>query len=155
MGDFHKQSFEARYGAMGDEAEAIFEEVHEKGWVRWGLNRPPIQVSALTTKIRYAPDYLTSDGFIEVMGVGRDQTLKLKIEKLLCLLQWHQEMDTRLFIWDSTNKRYCYVSIPDLVSQLGIAKLGKFPEGKATWDFPIEELAAEWTTTQFTPSTST
>lgn len=132
---------------MGDEAETMFEQTYPKGFVRWGLNRPPIRVSALPPKIRYAPDYLTSDGFIECMGVGRDQILKLKCEKLLFLLQWHHEMPTSLFIWDSKNKRYTFMAVSDLVDQLGIASSGSFPEGKATWNYPINDLAAEWTTT--------
>lgn len=155
MAGFSNQSFDARFGAMGDEAEGVFEHVYEKGFVRWGLNRPSIQVSALAMKIRYAPDYLTTNGFVEVMGVGRDQTLKLKVEKLLCLWQWNHEMPTQLFIWDSKNQRYCYVSIPDLANQLGIATMATFPEGKNYWQIPISKLAAEWTTMQFTPATST
>lgn len=147
MAGFSDKSFDSRFGAMGDEAEGMFEQVHPKGWVRWGLDRPNLKVSALPVKIRYAPDYLTSDGFVEVMGVGRDQILKLKVEKLCCLWQWHAEMPTNLFIWDSKNKRYCTVSIPDLMTQLGIASMGSFPEGKVTLEIPVKELAAEWTTT--------
>lgn len=131
---------------MGDEAEQVFTEVYGRGYVVWGLRRPSIKVSALPAKIRYAPDYLTSDGFVEVMGVGRDQVLKLKVEKHIALLQWNQEMPTRLFIWDSSNRRHCLISVSGLTEQLGIATPGAFPEGKRTWNIPIGELRAEWQT---------
>lgn len=142
MNAFKDLPWEARFGSMGDEAEQKFEEVYPKGWVRWGLNRPPVKVSALPPKIRYAPDYLTSDGFIEVMGVGKDQILKVKLEKHLCLWQWHHEMPTQIFVWDSENKRYTYIAVPDLHDIVRI--LESFPEGKPYWAVQLEELGSEW-----------
>lgn len=145
--EFSEQPFEARFAAMGDEAEGKFMEVHPKGWAVWGLRRPPIRVGALPAKIRYAPDFITSDGFVETMGVGHKQVLKLKIEKHVALLQWDQEMPTQLFVWDSKNKRYAYMGMQALTDALIHAKPGRFPEGKATWELPVGKLGATWTTT--------
>lgn len=144
MAAFADKDFASRLGSMGDEAEGVFEQVYEKGWVRWGFNRPPISVASLATKVRYAPDYITSDGFVECMGFGKAQVLRLKVEKHIALLQWHQEMPTRLFVWDGTNQRYTYVTMDQLTDSIGDANRGFFPEGKQTWDIPIDALGGEW-----------
>ena len=79
---FKDGTWAQRFGALGDEAEQVFERVARYGWVRYGLNRPPLQMHRLPARIRYTPDYLMSNKFIEVQGLGRDQKLKLKLDKI-------------------------------------------------------------------------
>lgn len=112
---FKDQSFAHRFSAMGDEAEGVFEAVYPQGWARFGLNRPPINLSQVPSKIRYAPDYITSKGFVEVQGFGRDQTVKLKVAKYEALNQWHLEFRCDLFLWDSHNRRYGFVRLHDFI----------------------------------------
>lgn len=84
----------------------MFEQTYEYGWVRYGLSRPPLKMSMLSTVVRHTPDYLTSRGFVEVQGFGKDQIVKLKPAKLDALGQWDSFMPVELFLWDSTNSRY-------------------------------------------------
>lgn len=140
MTQFHQQSFAARFGAMGDEAEAKFEETHSSGWVRFGLNRPPLSMQMLPPLIRYTPDYLTSHGLVEVQGVGRDRQLKLKIEKSIALQQWHQHFSLRLFVWDSKKEETHYIEWSELWPKLQSQPIERFPEGKAYWAVDIDEF---------------
>lgn len=105
-----------RKGGMGDMAEAVFEKVYPLGYVRYGLDRPPIQVHALPELIRYTPDYITSKGLVEVQGFGKDQTFKLKDDKYEALRQWHRTFRVDLFIYDSANDRYGFVRLEDFMS---------------------------------------
>lgn len=143
MTHFRDQSFNSRFGAMGDEAEGKFEELYDGKYVRYGLNRPPVSMAMLTPKIRYTPDYLTSHGLVEVQGVGNDRKLKLKIEKALALQQWHTDMPLRFFIWDSKLKRHAMLEWPSLWSTLPAMPTAFFPEGKAYWEINVDTYVWE------------
>ena len=137
---FSNQSFQARMGAMGDEAEGKFEELHTSGFVRFGLNRPPVKVQMLPSFIRYTPDYLTSHGFVEVQGVGRDRKTKIKIDKAIALQQWHQLFKLQLFIWDSKKQEAKYIDWEWLWPQLASMPIKHFVEGKPYWEVNIDSL---------------
>lgn len=139
MSQFHKQSFAHRFQAMGDEAEGKFEEVHVGGWVRYGLNRPPVSMSMLTPKIRYTPDYLCSGYLLEVQGVGGDRKLKLKVDKAMALQQWSQDIALKFFVWDSKLKRHTYLEWSPLWLLLPYMPIKSFPEGKPYWEIDIDE----------------
>lgn len=140
---FKDQSFESRFTRMGDEAEGVFEEVIGKGFVRYGLNRPPINMASLPPMVRYTPDYLCHNSLVEVQGVGRDRTVKLKVDKYTALLQWSAVMPTQLFIWDNVDKTYCSIPIEDF--PIGVAQLDRFPEGKPYFAVDVEDIPAAWT----------
>jgi len=147
---FKDQDFAKRFDAMGDEAEAAFERYAEnvlrKKFVRYGLNRPPLQMATLPARVRYTPDYLMSKCFVEVQGLGRDQTFKLKRDKLGSLLWWndlrHGDFDGVMFyVWDSHNKRECFLpllTVDDVIGQE--AELAAFPEGKSYFAVPADAI---------------
>lgn len=131
---YRDQAWTARQGTMGDIAESKFEELCDRGFVRYGLNRPPIQMSALPAQLRYTPDYLTSAGFVEVQGCGRDGTLKFKAEKLAALSQWNGIHPVTLWMWDSHRKQWASVGLEEmyqLIAEHGT--LGAFKEGTPYW----------------------
>lgn len=130
---------------MGDEAEGVFEAVYPKGYVRYGLKRPPIQVGALPLKLRYTPDFVTSTGLIEVQGFGKDKTLRLKLEKYRALCQWSADWHVDLFLWDKTKKRWAIIALEDLEAALAGAEVDLYPEGKAYWKIKVDTLDCEWT----------
>lgn len=137
MTTFRDQAWEHRFDKMGDEAEGHFEDYAErvlkKKFVRFGLDRPPLRMSDLPTRIRYTPDYLMGKHFVEVQGFGRDQTYKIKLEKLNCLHWWNDLHPVQMYVWDSHNKRECMThlfTIDRLIND-GHAELGHFHEGKA------------------------
>ena len=142
---FKDSSWSARFAAMGDEAEKVFEEVHPYGWDRFGHNRPAIAVNKLPMKMRYTPDYRTSFKLVECQGFGKDQTVKVKLDKLLALWLWNNDMPVDLFLWNATKKRYAYVPLEELTTALHAhAQIDSFPEGTRYWALKADQLECEW-----------
>lgn len=102
---FHRQSFKTRFGTMGDPAEAVFDLVYPKNH-KLGLNRPPFYMGGMVLAMRYVPDRMLRDRFVEVMGCGRDGKLKLKHEKIEALQTWQQIGPVELFVYDQFNETY-------------------------------------------------
>jgi hypothetical protein len=115
---FRDQSFANRFAKMGDQAEGVFEATYPQNWERFGLDRAQINLSRVPEFIRFTPDYLTAKGLVEVQGFGRDQRFKLKDAKLAALREWHDIFRTDLFVWDSHNKRFGWVRLPELTLAL-------------------------------------
>jgi hypothetical protein len=143
---FSNRSWDERVkvGGMGDLAEAKFEEVYPNGFVRTGLDRPPLQVYKLPLRERYRPDYLTSTHYVEVQGFGKKQTMALKVEKYNCLQFWQQVFPVKLFIYDSYYERYTFVWLRDVDRWINCGKvqLRYFPEGKAYFLIPADVIFA-------------
>lgn len=130
MNQFHKQTFNSRFGAMGDRAEQVFDEAHPKHH-KLGLNRPPFSMAGMSAAMRYVPDRMTRHAFVEVMGIGRDRLLKVKDEKVEALLEWATIAPVDLFVYDQSSQ--CTYEGPldrwvEALSTYGID--GMFGEGK-------------------------
>ena len=132
---FKDRPFAQRITAMGDQSEGAYEQYcadTDTNYIRWGLDRPPLSMRLLPTRIRYSPDYLTSHNFVECQGFGTDQTFKLKVEKHGALHWWSDLHPVDLWILDSHKHRACLLSIKDFDQHLGQgAELRTFSEGKA------------------------
>jgi hypothetical protein len=136
---FSQQTFATRHGQMGDESEAVFDELHADRVHRLGLNRywangKRLTLTQMSTPMRYAPDRMVGDRFVECMGIGRDQTLKIKDEKIVALLRWSMLGPTDLFVWDSSKRRWWQAPIE--LWRAAAAEHGEvktFPEGKLFW----------------------
>jgi len=88
---FSEQSWQHREKTLGDIAETAFTSWAEQigiKYVRWGLERPPLDVALLPSHIAHAPDFLIQERFIEVQGCGADQTFKFKHQKLHVISSW-------------------------------------------------------------------
>ena len=141
---FHQSPFHVRFGAMGDVAEKVFEDIFPAHH-RLGLNRPNLHTQSLPYIMRFLPDFLTVDGMIEVMGVGRDKTLKFKIEKMNALARWQQMAPVHLFVYDSSKKRW-WISPLEAWQEACISKgtIDHFDDNKKAYvklltdDFPSE-----------------
>ncbi len=139
---FHQQSWSARSGALGDEAEDVFDTVYPKHH-KLGLNRPPFQVSGVKLEMRYTPDRMVRERFVEVQGIGSDRTLKLKVEKFDALFMWEHIGPVHLFVWDRTAGVFYEAPIRDWFRAcLKHGKLEEFHEGKEYMalkvkDFPV------------------
>jgi hypothetical protein len=127
---FHTQNFQTRFGTMGDTAEAVFDLLFPANHPL-GLCRPPFNVSGMPAPMRYAPDRMTRSAFVEIMGIGRDQTLKMKVEKLDALSAWRALGPVELFVFDSANRRYWCRALRDWDQAFDDhGTEGMFPEGK-------------------------
>lgn len=134
MTGFSDRSFESRFGWMGDTSERVFEQV-ERGWTRYGLQRPNVNVAKLPLKIRYTPDYLQTKCLVEVQAMGKDGFLKIKQEKVIALCLWASEMPLDFFVWDSGTGMFGRASWDDLHVELCLSAVGGTfaSDGKAHW----------------------
>ena len=130
METFRLKTFDERIKTMGDIAEQKFEKDAAVKFVRYGLNRPQINMAHLPPEIRHTPDYLTSQGLVEVQGLGKDQILKIKHEKLKALKWWSEVHPLYLFIYDSYNERTYMMSFQELTKKCKMSETNYFPEGK-------------------------
>lgn len=130
---------------MGDQAEDRFEawcKKQKRGYVRYGLNRPPIQVYKLPARIRFTPDYLTTASFVEVQGLGTDQQVKLKLDKWGSLHYWNDLHPVELFLWDSKNERECILHLLRFDQLLGTAALDVFDTNKPYFSVSADRVFA-------------
>ena len=141
---FSDQSWEHRFGQMGDASEAKFVEYCDGKCERWGINRPEgVYVPHLPARVRAAPDYLTDDGYVECMGLGRKQVLQLKLEKLNVLHWWHNLMPVRVFVWDSYKKRYGIIGLMELdrlINTPDLCEIVYFDGRKLTFCVPADSI---------------
>lgn len=141
MNDFSDKPFEKRLEGMGDLAEGRFEQWSDVNFVRYGLNRPPIAMWKLPPRIRYTPDYITSDYLVEVQGFGRKQVVHMKLDKWQALLWWDRNtMPLRLFLYDSHKDRQLLLPIKKLRPLVEAAEVRKFPEGNEYYAIDAEEV---------------
>lgn len=138
MTAFRDRSWGSRVTALGDEAEGKFAEWAEEygfGFAPYGLSRPPIQVHKVPVFIRYTPDFITTKYLYEVQGHGREGITKIKYDKLAAMLDWHEYMPVRMFLWNSHRKVRFDVPIVEynaiLNSDLGVH--GAFEDGAKPW----------------------
>tara|TARA_Y100001951_G_scaffold104590_1_gene116684 strand:+ start:2083 stop:2547 length:465 start_codon:yes stop_codon:yes gene_type:complete len=129
---FSDLPFSQRMEKMGDEAEGVFEQVHDK-WARYGFDRPPFTIQNLPLAVRYSPDYVQENPmrFVEVLGMGRNG-LKLKLEKIRALSWWNMVMPVWLFAWSSHKQEHTELPLDLLLTIIdrNDVPLGKFREGK-------------------------
>lgn len=146
---FHTQSFAARHNTMGDISEGVFDQVtegraHPLGLNRFWMNGDRLYMNKMTPAMRYAPDRMTAEGFVECMGVGRDQILKLKKEKLDALLEWAELGPVDLFVYDSHKVRWWQAPVGTWWAQCAEhATEGTFPEGKKFYALKTEHFPGE------------
>lgn len=130
---FHLQSFDQRFKSMGDEAEGIFETVAPLGAIaRFGWNRPP-SMHGMSDFIRMAPDYYAGGKLVEVMGMGKDDVLKLKVEKYEGLKAWNVYQPIVLFVWSSYRQMWALLDWEGVKAAMRSGRtegLQAFPEGK-------------------------
>jgi hypothetical protein len=143
---FHERPWAARYEVLGDPAESVYDAVLPLGKSdRYGLRRPDIDIRKLRPFIRYTPDRLTQAGpVVEVVGLGRDDILKFKQDKLDALAEWNRHEAVYIFAWHSKRKEWALIPYPPFRSLcLRIAKrdgMGEFDGSKPYYGVPWLEL---------------
>lgn len=147
---FHKQSFSNRFGAMGDQAEAVFDavykgKVHELGLNRVWQNGDRLYMGQMTPHMKATPDRMVKDHFAEVMGIGRDQMGKFKDVKLFPLLDWNNIIGpVTIFIYDSFNHRYWEANVYDWEEACRLFGTREaFHDGPEYWALPVEHFPVE------------
>ena len=143
MGGYKDQSWAVRELSLGDKAEGRFVawcESRSLGYVRTGLERPPLQMYKLPARVRYTPDFLLTKCYVEAQGFGRDQLYKMKMEKLNSLHYWNALHPVSLYVWDSRYERECFVALTafDNILGKGGVTVEEFNEGKAYLSVPAD-----------------
>ncbi len=140
---FHQQSWAAREGKLGDEAEGVFFSLHPNS-VKYGLDRPPINLAKVPAFIRYTPDFLMHNRLVEVMGLGRDGLLKLKVDKLVALNRWGNIFPVSLFVWNSHRQVWAMVDLVDVNVAAELSQELQFPEGKPYYSINLDQHNWTW-----------
>ena len=73
---------------------------------------------------------MTAQGLVEVQGLGKDQILKVKHEKLKALKWWSKVHPLYLFIYDSYRERTYMMPFKELIKKCTMSETNHFPEGK-------------------------
>lgn len=126
MVTFAELDWSARVGALGDQSEAAFEAAQTTGFLRTGLNRPPLQVGKLHPYERHRPDYLTGRGYVECVGVSKDQILKLRLSKWEALRFWRTLAPVYVWVLDSYNNRTAEIAYDDLDARVRACPILRF-----------------------------
>lgn len=128
---------------MGDKAEEAFMRyAEEQGFsaVKYGLHRPPLNLAKVPRFIRYTPDYLTSHGLVECVGLGKDQTLKLKLDKMQALQLWNAWFPVQVWVWDSHKKRGTLVDLDVMWTCVHQSSTDEFHDGPVFAAIPAEMI---------------
>lgn len=100
---FASQPWTERIETLGDPAEGAFMRWANRTGepaVRYGLNRPPVDMRRVPAFIRYSPDFLADRGLVEVQGCGHDGTFKFKHDKLWAISEWDAHLVVYWFLWN-------------------------------------------------------
>lgn len=114
---FKDQNWEERVEVLGDIGENAFREYAARrslGVVKYGLDRPPINLSRTPDFVRYSPDFLTDEAFVEVQGCGRDQQFKFKHSKLIALRQWNRHHHVMVWLWNEPLQDWRQITVARL-----------------------------------------
>ena len=143
MTRYHQRDWKDRVGTLGDIAEGIFEEVSPLGsWERLGWNRPSFKMKNLSAFMRHMPDYACGTGHVvEVMGCGRDNTVKLKEVKYEALRDWNKHAaPVCLFLWNSHTSEWALLEWREIYNLMRRARregqIQKFDDGNEFWALP-------------------
>lgn len=140
--------FSTRFSTMGDIAEGAYEEFTDQPVARFGFNRPDPSMAKWDAFIRYTPDYIHHDRFVEVKGCGRDGIMKLKQENLSALREWSDHLPVWLFVWNSHKQQSVFFEIDDRFMKWIGQHCGhsRFPDNnKIYWEVPFDQMVeAPW-----------
>lgn len=140
---YNEQGWNQRVHTLGDIAEGIFENVAPMGaMIPYGLRRPPFKVANLTPFQRNTPDYLTGTGvFVEVQGCGRDNLIKMKVEKWEALKKWRTLGPLSFFFWNSNHSEWALVPYDEMAK---LVTKGKRAGGVQAFSDGNEYVAIQW-----------
>lgn len=149
---FKDQSWEERVEVLGDIGETAFQEYASRrqlGCVKYGLDRPPVDLRRIPAFVRYTPDFLTDEGLIEVQGCGKDQLFKFKHEKLRALATWDRTSTVRVWLWNEPLQDWRMLTVARLLLMCrgtrgngrGLRVDGVFDENTAS---PKQYAAVPW-----------
>lgn len=140
---FHEKDWKARYAELGDQAEQAFFAQFPKAH-RVGLCRPEFSMNGMRPTMRYAPDFMLRDMFVEVMGISsrKDGLLKIKLEKLNALLMWVAIGDVHLWVYDSSTRNSWQAPIDEWAAQCWLhAERHTFADNnKPYWSLPTSHF---------------
>lgn len=121
---FSDLHFTQRFGAMGDEAEAVYEAVLPLGPSDiFGWRRPDVSMQNMTDKIRYKPDFYAGSGhLVEVMGCNGPLLRGMKVDKWEAMKDWNSDQPMAYFLWNRKLQRWALVFHAAMITLVGRAR---------------------------------
>lgn len=131
---------------MGDMAEGAFEKALPFGRSeRLGWRRPSVTMTNMHPTLRHMPDFYTESGkLVEVVGCGRDKTLKLKCSKYEALEAWNDIQPVALFVFNSNLMAWValeWKAIKACVDRAHVRGIKSFDDGNEYFPIPWSDLS--------------
>lgn len=77
----------------------------------------------MSDTLKHLPDYYAGDGYlVEVVGCGRDRTLKFRTTKVNALQVWHAIQPVYIFVYHSTTRTWVLVYWEEFLDIYAAAK---------------------------------
>lgn len=151
MTSFKDRTWEQRESTLGDPAENAFRtwaDGQGLAYVKYGLDRPPVDLRLINAMIRYTPDFICDGyGLVEVQGCGRDGLFKFKHDKLEALGRWAGLEYVWLWLWYQPSDE-CVVVPVDVIARKCYSKGGLRTDGKFDGTKPYSQVSWEELTCQ-------
>lgn len=150
---FNQKTWHERKQVLGKPAETAFEIFAKKRNIRlehFGMKEESsLDYWKMQLFLRLRPDYLCQQGhksfFVEVKGCGSDAILKFKIESFEALYTWQLFSPVFIFLWDSSQRRYSFVSYEELRQKLYQCQMQRFDSDmKPYFALPVSMLQWEF-----------
>jgi hypothetical protein len=132
---YHNQDWKSRWHSkLWAEAEQVFVEVWpDRKFEKRGNDRTEIDIRKWSAFLRYMPDFLDKDGWIECKGFGNDRIVKIKDETRMELRLWAKRDSVRMFLWDRKLRRWTVLPWEQIDRKLRDPhSIGVF-DGKKPW----------------------
>jgi hypothetical protein len=143
MTAFSDLPWHIRRGELDKTTRKAFAKVRPEA-VPYGYNGAPFSISHQPATLRYTPDMVDPDGLWELIGVGRAQVAKFKVEKLEALLAWPNIGPLRLFAYDSYRTRYWEMEVGPWRDACHASDIERFPDSKRPYyAVPVSRFPAE------------
>lgn len=147
---FNQKSWNDRKGYLGHTSENAFEVFCRKEGIafeHFGFkDESSLNYAFIPTYVRTRPDYICQQNaetfFVEVKAVGRDGIIKIKHEGVIGMPFWNMLLPLKLFIYDSTRKKYSFFSFNLLKQKLTKDEPQRFEDNKLY--FPVSITNFTW-----------
>lgn len=128
---FHERSFKERFLVLGDIAESVYLNVAPLGKSeRLGWRRPQVSMKKMSLELKHMPDFYADTGeLVEVVGCGKDHTLKFKVSKRRALDTWHTMQTVVIFVWNSDLEEWVVVEWDAFKALAVAAPVKEFHDG--------------------------
>jgi hypothetical protein len=148
---FSQQNWKERKAYLGHTSENAFEVFCKKEGItfeHFGFKSESLlDYKTIPVYVRTRPDYIcqkeNENFFVEVNGVGKDGIIKIKIDAVVGIPFWEMLLPVKIFIYDSTRKKYSLFPFSMLKRKVTMNDPQRFESDRKIY-FPIGVNEFTW-----------